>query len=370
MKPNEKISSYQFLILVTLFSIGTSILIIPSALATEAKQDAWIVAILGTLIGLFVLWLFCLIAQWFPHLTFIEINEKILGKWLGKVTSIMFVLMSLIYASSLLYYSGTFLNTHLLPSTPMLALNALMVIIIVIGVRLGLETIARSAEFFILFFFVLFFFLVLFILPNVKFENIQPIFETGPRAIFQASLSFIEVTSVNAVVLLMIFPALTNNFKQAKKSFYIGYLIGGTVIIIFTFLSVAVLGAYSTATELFPTYELAKKINVGDFIQRIEALMATLWVIALYFKSTIYFYVSVLGITQIVKLKDYRPLTIPMGIIILALSLVIYPNVIYQQKWNATIGFVLSFSIGVVLPLLLIVVYTIQKKLRNKRSTS
>lgn len=363
MKPIEKISSYQFLILVTLFSIGTSILIIPSALAAEAKQDAWIAAILGTVIGLFVIWLFCFIAKWFPNLTFVEINEKILGKWLGKVTSILFVLMSLIYASSLLYYSGTFLNTHLMPSTPMLALNTLMIIIIVIGVRLGLETIARSAEFFILFFFVLFFLLVLFILPNAKLENLQPILEADPLTIAKSSLSFIEVTSVNAVVLLMIFPAFSNNFKQAKKSFYIGYLIGGTIIIIFTCLSVAVLGSYSIANELFPTYELAKKINIGDFIQRIEALMATLWIIALYFKSAIYFYASVLGITQIVNLKDYRPFTIPMGIIVLVLSLTMYPNVIYQQKWNETIGFVLSFSIGVVLPLLLIIVYTIRKKI-------
>ncbi len=38
--------------------------------------------------------------------------------------------------------------------------------------------------------------------------------------------------------------------------------------------------------------------------------MATLWIIALYFKATLYFYASVLGMAQILNLKDYRPLTI------------------------------------------------------------
>lgn len=368
MMQNVKINPYQFLVLVTLFSMGTSILIVPSVLAAEAKQDAWIAAIFGTGIGLLVIWLFCVIAQWFPHLTFIQVNEKILGTWVGKAVSLLFVFMSLIYTSSLLFYSGTFLNTHLMPNTPLAALNILMAIIIVMGVRLGLETIARSAEVLILFFFVLFLILVLFISPEVKFENVQPVFETGTRTIIQSSLPFIETISVNAIVLLMIFPAFVNKIKQAKKSFFIGNLIGGIVIIIFTFLSISVLGAESTAREYYPGYELAKRINVGDFIQRTEGLMAALWIIALYFKATLYFYASVLGIAQIFNLKDYRPLTIPLGMIVVVLSLVIYPNVVYQQNWSATTGLFFSFSIGVFLPLLLVVVYAIRKKQLKKEA--
>lgn len=361
MMQNIKINSYQFFVLVTFFSMGTSILIIPSILAEGVKQDAWIVAIFGTIIGVSVIWLFCFIAQQFPNLTFIQINEKILGKWIGKAVSLLFVSMSIIYAASLLFYSGTFLNIHLMPNTPMVALNILLALVIIIGVRLGLETIARSAEIFLFLFFALFILLVLFILPEIKLENIQPVFEAGPIPIIQSSIPLIEVTSVNAIVLLMIFPAFINNIKHAKKSFYIGYLIGGCVIIILTFLSIAVLGAYSTAAEYHPSYELAKRINVGNFIQRIEALMAGLWILALYFKATIYFYVSVFGVAQLFNLKDYRSLTIPFGVVVVIISLVLYPNVVYQQKWNATIGVFYSYSIGVALPLILIVVNSIRK---------
>ncbi|MBM7665839.1 hypothetical protein JOC25_002332 [Solibacillus kalamii] len=67
MMQDIKINPYQFMVLVVLFSVGTSILIVPSLLASETKQDAWIVATLGTAIGLIVIWLFCLIAQWFPN---------------------------------------------------------------------------------------------------------------------------------------------------------------------------------------------------------------------------------------------------------------------------------------------------------------
>lgn len=361
MMQNVKINPYQFLVLVTLFSLGTSILIIPSVLAEGAKQDAWIAAIFGILIGIFVIWLYCLIAQWFPNLSFVQISEKILGKWIGKAISLLFVGMAFIYAAGLLYYSGTFLNLNLMPNTPMIALNLLLGGAIIIGVRLGIETIARSAEIFIFFFFALLILLVLFILPQIKVENLQPVFEAGPLQIVESSIALIEVTSVNAIVLLMIFPACINNLKQAKKSFYIGYLIGGLVIIILTFLSIAVLGPYSTAAEFHPSYELAKRINVGNFIQRIEALMAGLWIIALYIKATLYFYASVLGLAQIFNMKDYMPLTIPFGIAIVALSLVMFPSVVYQQQWNATIAIYYSYSIGILLPLLLIIVNAVRK---------
>jgi len=245
-----------------------------------------------------------------------------------------------------------------------------MAMIIVMGVRLGLETIARSAEILIVVFFVLFLILVVFISPEIKFENIQPVFEVGTKTIVRSSIFLVVTSSVNAVILLMIFPAFINKTKQAKKSFLIGNLIGGIVIIIIAFLSVSVLGAEDTARQMYPSYELAKRINIGDFIQRIEGLMAALWIITLYFKAALYFYASVLGMAQILNLKDYRPLTIPLGMIAVVLSLVIYPNVIYQQNWDSTTSNSLSLSIGLFLPLLLVVVYAIRKKTIKKKPES
>ncbi|WP_342601221.1 endospore germination permease [Psychrobacillus sp. FSL H8-0483] len=366
MIQNVKINSYQFLILVIFFTIGTSILTVPSVLAAGAKQDAWISAIIGTGIGLLFIWLFITIALWFPHLTFIQINEKVFGKWVGKTFSVLFVLISFLFTSELIYYCGSFLNIHTLPNTPMVALNLLMAAIVVMGVRLGLETIARSAEIIIVGFFILFLILVVFISPDIKFENIQPVFEMGTKKIVQSSLFYVAISSVNAIVLLMIFPSCINKMKQVKKIFLIGNLIGGIIIIVLTFLSISVLGAADTTRQMYPSYELAKRINIGNFVQRIEGLMSTLWIISLYFKTILYFYASVLGMAQILNLKDYRPITLPLGMIAVVLSIVIFPNVIYQQKFDSTTGKSLSLLIGLFLPLLLVVVYAIRKKQLKK----
>ncbi|TQR18634.1 spore gernimation protein [Psychrobacillus soli] len=370
MLPTVKINSYQFLVLSILFSIGTSILIVPSALATNSKQDAWIAAIIGTGIGLLIVWLYTKMGLWFPNLTFVQMNETLFGKWVGKAFSFLFVCMTLLYTAILLYNSGAFLNTHGMSSTPMAATNILMAIILVMAVRLGIETIARSAEIFIGVFFLLFIILVVFIAPQIQFENIQPVFDVDIKSLAQSSLTLIVVSSVNAVSLLMIFPAFINKPKSAQKSFFIGNLIAGLVIIIITLLCILILGADLTARQMFPGYGLAKMINVGNFINRVEAIMGTLWIISLYFKMVLYFYASVYGLAQILNLKDYRPLTYPLGMIVIVLSLVIYPNVMYQKKFETTTGLYFSLTIGLLLPLLMVGVYAIRKKQLKKDAIS
>ncbi len=357
-----KINSNQFLVLVIFFTIGTSILEVPSVLAVKTNQDAWITAIIGTGIGFLVIWLYTAIALWFPHFTYVQINEKVYGKWIGKAVSVIFVMMSLLYASTLLFQSGNFFNTHIMPNTPMSALNILMAGIMVMGVYLGLETIARSAEIFGAFFFITFIVFTVLIAPDIQLDNIKPVFEAKPKTMIKSSFFFVLMSSGNAIVLLMIFPSFVNKVKQAKKSFLIGNLIGGLIIILITFLSISVLGSAKTTNEIYPSYELAKRISVGNFIERIEVLMALLWIISLYFKLILYFYATILAIAQILNLKDYRPLIMPMGIIAVVLSLVVYPNIIYKQEWDNTTGNSLTLVVGILFPLLLVIVYGIRRK--------
>ncbi|MCF6409808.1 GerAB/ArcD/ProY family transporter [Pseudalkalibacillus salsuginis] len=369
MLDNQKISVRQFRILVILFTIGTSILIVPATLAFEAKQDAWIAAILGVGMGLLVILLYNKLGLMFPDMTFVQMNQKILGKWLGKMASLLFFSLSFTYASALLFYTGNFFITEIMPETPLGSLVILMGIIMVMAVRYGLETFARSAEIFFLLFFFLFITLVFSLTPEIEVENIQPVFEVEFKPLLRGSIFLVVTSTVNAVVLLMIFPANVNQQMEAQKSFLIGSLIGGLVMIIITLLGIFVLGPYYSATEVYPGYDLTKEINLGDFVTRIDAIMAGMWMITIYFKLILYFYASVLGFTQILEIKDYRPFTLPLGMIAIVLSVIVYPNVVYQQEWDTKTANAYSLTVGLFLPLLLLGVAVFRKKMDQKKHT-
>ena len=365
MVKDIKISARQFAILVILFSIGTTILVIPRSMAQVVKQDAWIAAVFGTGIGLLLVALYIAVGRMFPTKTLVEINEVLLGKWLGKVVSLTFVFFSLYSTASLFFYVGNFLTTKIMPETPIEAIHILFASILIMGIRLGLEPLARSAE--LLFPIFVFLFIVLVVstlLPPVqmKVENIQPVFETGIKPMIHAVFLFSGIFSLPLIVLLMIFPVSVNQPKAAEKNFFIGILIGGICLLIIIALTILVLGPDSSARQIFPSYHVAKKINVGDFIQRIEAILALMWIITIYFKMACYFYASVIGLAQTLNMKDYRPLTLPLGIIVVSFSLIAHPNVTYVDKFDKEIWPLYVSTYGLVLPLLLLAVNAFRKK--------
>lgn len=365
----EIISSRQFTIITLLLSIGTAILIVPSSIASSSKQDAWIAASIGVVLSLLVVKLFLTLANQTPKLNFIEANEKILGRFLGKFTVVGFLSLTFFSAGELLYFIGIFMKTEVMPETPTLAFALLFSIIIMYAAYLGLETFARSAEILFPMFILIFIFFVVCITPQIKFENIQPIMEASKTSMFNSIVRFMSVFSFSLVLLLMIYPARVNVQQSAKKGFYIGTIIGGFVLITLITLSILVLGPANTASRTFPSYALAQRISIGNFLQRIEIIMAFMWITSIYIRTFMYFYTTVVGIAQIMKLKDHRPLILPLGIIMVGLSQIVHPDIVHSSIYNDEIWPIYAFVCTILLPLLLLIVAVIRNRKSQGNST-
>lgn len=356
MLGNWKISAGQFRNLVILCFIGTSILLTPGGLAAEAKQDAWISAAVGGIIGLLLICLYNSLGNLFSNMTLIEYTEKLLGKFLGKIVFLLYISFLFINCSTIVWIVGNFLATQIIPETPMQFIYILFIAVIVMGTRLGLETFARASEILSFWVFGFLIILIVFSSKDIDFKKIQPVFEYGMKPVIKGALLYASYSSLTLIALFMIFPTYINNLKQAKKSFLIGTLIGGITIFLITSLCILVLGHEITARNTFPTYALAKRISIGGFLDRLESIIAILWLITLFYKIILYFYGSVLGLAQILKLKDYRPLTLPMGMILVVLSIIINPSSTYADEWTNTTWIPYVLTYGFLLPLVLLIV--------------
>ncbi|MED4207363.1 endospore germination permease [Neobacillus mesonae] len=363
-----KISARQFAILVTLFSTGTAILIIPGAMAQAAAQDAWLGAFIGTCTSLLLVALYNLIGRKYPTLTIIEMNETILGKWIGKLVSFSLIFFSF-YASAIsLSDVGNFVSTQLMPETPNAAIQIIFVLIVIMGIRLGLETLARSAEILFGLFVVLFIFGAIVVLPQAELKNIQPMFDSSNKHIIKSIFIYISIFSLPLVVLLMIFPSCVQPSKKAGKSFYMGILLAGLCLNIMIVVTTMVLGPYLSAHQMYASYAVARMMKIGDFLQRVEAIIAGMWMISLYFKLSLYFYAVVIGLAQTLKLHDHRPLTLPIGMVLLIFSLIINPNVVITDTFNAEVWPVYALTYGFFLPLLLVAVHLVRSMIQRNNN--
>ncbi|MGE7915332.1 GerAB/ArcD/ProY family transporter [Lysinibacillus xylanilyticus] len=351
----EIISSRQFTIITLLFTVGTAILIIPSSITNVAKQDAWIATIIGVGLSFLLVKLYVTLGNLAPTLTFIEANEKILGRFFGKLTAIGFSILTFFGAGQLLYFIGNFMSTEVMPETPTMAFSLLFGIIIIFAAFQGIEVFARSAEILFPIFSLVFIVFVVFISPLIHFENLQPILETPKKSLSIGVIRFMSICSFPLVALLILYPSAVNVHKSAQKGFYIGTAIGGIVLIIIVTLCILVIGPSNTANRTFPSYALAQRISIGNFLQRVEVIMAAMWIISIYIKTFMYFYASVISIAQICKIKDHRPLIVPLGMIVIGFSQIIHPDIVHSNTYNNEIWPLFCGTFAILLPIVLLI---------------
>ncbi|MFF2890316.1 endospore germination permease [Paenibacillus sp. NPDC057967] len=362
MRSKEKINARQFSILVILFSIGTPILIIPATVTSIVKQDGWIAALLGLGIGLVLTKLYVAVGSLNSEKSLFETIEQVLGKWLGKAVIATIICFCLVTASEVLFFIGNFMTTQIMQATPIQAFNILFAIVVVMGIRMGIETIARSAELLFPVFVLLFIVLVVFVSPQIRIERIQPMLESDLKSMVGATMYFTSVLSITTFFLLAVFPGEVDRPKAASKGFYRGAMISGIVLVIIIVLCITVLGTDMTARQTYPSYALAKKINVGHFLQRIEIVMAIMWFITIFYRVSLYFYAAVLGMKQLFNLKDYRSLVLPMGMLLVVVSLIVHPNVMHSEEYNRSVWVPYVSTFGIFLPILLLIIHAIRRK--------
>ncbi|MGD2196955.1 GerAB/ArcD/ProY family transporter [Lysinibacillus fusiformis] len=361
----QLISSRQFTIIVILYTAGTGILIIPASIALEVQQDAWIVAIIGTLLSLLLIKLYITLSKKMENLSIIEVTERFLGSFVGKFVSLGFVLLTLLSSGELLYFIGNFLQTEVMPETPPVVFAILFNFIILFAAYQGIEVFARTLEILFPIFLFIFIIFLFFVSPQIDFKHVQPVFEVTIPPLIYSILHFMGLFSFPLIVLLMIFPSAVNSLQSGKKGFYIGTLVGGFIITAFIALSILVLGVTNTSLRTFPSYTLAQKISVGNFLQRIEIIMAFMWMVTIFVRAFIYFYASLIGVSQLLKIKDHRPLILPLGMVTIALSQIVHANIIHSDKYNQQTWPLAIAIFAILLPLLLLFVAKF-KRLKDK----
>ncbi|MDR6553482.1 endospore germination permease [Paenibacillus qinlingensis] len=352
---NEKISLRQFKILVLLFSLGSTILIVPSVLSAFAHQDAWISAILGIAMGCGMICLYVALANRYPNHTIMEYSKFILGRWLGTCVGLIFYIYFVITASLVLRNVGDFITTIIMPETPIQVIHFVFLLIIMAGAGLGLEVFARAAEIFLPWILLFIGVLIGFLIPQIELNRLPPLFEASSKAIIHGSLSVLSIPYLEMIVFLIIFPAIHSKLNKSKGFIQAG-LMGGLIILIITILCIAVLGWDFTSRHTFPSYTLAKKIHVGGFIQRVEVLVAIIWFLTIFFKLIVCFYGSLVGLSQLLKLGTYHIFIVPSALMMFALAYLIYPNIVYFRDFATNIWPPFALTVGLFLPAGLLIV--------------
>ncbi|WP_127550912.1 endospore germination permease [Paenibacillus amylolyticus] len=348
MLEQGRLGTRQLTTLIFMMVVGDMMLIYPSVITSYAKQDSWICAFIGVPLGMALMAMFLKLCSMHPEKNLVQMARSILGFWPGTFFSCLYLFFFIIGASTHTREVGDFMTTQIFPYTPLRIIILMFVIVIAWGVSHGLEAMGRSSELLMPVVIVFIVVLAVCLLPQIDIRNLKPVSDTGVVSISQGILVSIIYPIGEVVPIMMILPYVA---KQAHRTrdVIIAAGLGSLVLATLVTISLLVLGAFLTQHNIYASFILSQKISIGNFFERIEAIMASSWLISTYFKAMIYLYAFIVGCAELFKLKQYQILVLPASILVFGLANLISPSITfivitivpYWVDWDTTLGIIL-----------------------------
>ncbi|WP_026881529.1 GerAB/ArcD/ProY family transporter [Clostridium akagii] len=322
------------------------------------KQDTWIVLLAGFIICLFLLWIYTSMSKKFPGKNLIEINGKIYGEYFGKIMGILYIYYFWFIIPANLRFITDFFSTYLFPETDNVVFAIITIIICIYTVKKGIEVIARSGFILAILSIIVCIFITIVTIKDMRLSNFLPFFQVNFKEFIEGTNLIISIPFGEIIVFLMIFPYV-NHIKQVKKIAFGGLIIGGILFFNVIFRNTAILGNIA-GIQVIPSYQVAKNINIGNVIERMEVLIAVVLLFNVFLKICIFYYATVLSIAQVFKLRCYKPLVIPVGVISVILSMTMFPSTV-DEVYAASIYSVFVIPFIIIFPVISLIIASIRK---------
>lgn len=352
-----KVNVTQLFAMMFIFNLGTAVVV---SYGIEAKKDAWLAILLGMCGGAVLFYIYYLLYRQYPKLPITGYARKIFGKYLGSIIGFLYIIYFLYLAARNLRDFGDLIISSTLRETPLLAVIITLVLAICYVLFLGIEGLGRTAEIFIVFLIVFglignFFVLIS---SQADYHNLLPFLEFGWKPILTTAINMTFFPFGEMIVFTMLLPYL-NQPKLVKKVWMSALTFSGLILAWTASLNIAVLGIDVMERATFPTLATIGKVNLLDFIQRLDTIVVYTLLITVFFKVSIFFYGAVVGIVDVFKIKNQKQIILPIGLILIYLSMIIASN--FSEHIEEGKKALYYLMIPTFIPLLMWVVLIIRK---------
>jgi spore germination protein KB len=149
---------------------------------------------------------------------------------------------------------------------------------------------------------------------------------------------------------------------------WLSALISSGLILSYTVsLNIAVLGVQEVEKATFPTLSTIGKVNLFEFIQRMDVLVVYTFLITMFFKISIFFYGAVIGMVDLFKLKNHQQIILPAGIILIFLSMLIASDFSeHIEEGQKITSYYIHIPFHIVIPLLMLLVTVVRNHFKKK----
>jgi spore germination protein KB len=314
----ENISLSQLLTLSINFLLGSTIVL---GIGTEAKNDAWIAIGVASFLGAGLIWFYHKCVTLLPGQNLYQILEYCFGR---KVS----MMLAFLYSTYFIYLScrvvrdvGELMATALMPNTPIEVISITFTLLMGYIIYLGIEVLGRTSEIFAPYLFGFLFLLTIFLMVGgtVEVRRIQPVLGDGFSPIMKAIFPGIITFPYGEMVSFLVILPYVSVTKYRLRLIMIGVGIAAFLLTIISFLTISTIGVDTMQRSNFPLLSVARMVSIGNFIERIDALVVFIMLLTILIKSCIFFFAGLKGLEHIFHLP-FRYFAFPISMLIALFS--------------------------------------------------
>lgn len=350
MSNNYKMQKYEAICLILIVMVNKLILNVPyyiiDLVGTGAVINLIYVGVLGLIFVLCLNYLF----QKFPNSDIIDISEFLGGKIFKVIMGLIFVVFFFLVSYITLSDFANMIKTIYFGNSPLIFILLFFMIGIFVANFIGFKAMIRTICFVVPFTLVSILLALFAVYDEFSLDKFSPFFGYNMQTTFiNGLLNTFSLYVVTYYYFLM--PLLKDSFNF-KKVTTISYLISWAILFL-TVVSILTIFPITNDTEpLNSLYLLSRKIQLGDFLQRLDAVFILLWLISIFCYLSISLFMINRVIKKLTNLSDERMLTFSIvsifsGLCLLPFNIAIsrfMENVVYRYLIIGLI-FIASFVI-------------------------
>lgn len=309
-------------------------------------KDSYIAMILGLFLGLLFTCFYKYIIKCKNGKSLNEIfsNHKIVG----LITRILFVLSSILLLFYVLVDYKVFVVSFLLVASPEVFVTIPFIIIAIYAAFKNLKVIRRLSGTLLVFSIVVSIIIFSGLVGYVETTNILPILSAPLSSFLKTTITFAG---------LVAFPnILTLHFKSEPKHYLKIYILACIILIIYALFISGVFGEKLLIMFRFPEYMVLKQIKLFKFVEKIENILAIIWIFDLLITAIM----SIFSIKECLSFKRNKLYTV---IIVIALIFII-DNIFAFNYVNELKIYKLLPFISIIIPILIsgLMLYLVKRK--------
>jgi hypothetical protein len=342
-------------------TLSAAIRLFPSETAAISGAASWLTPLAGVVPLLLNFKVLNIMFKNNTYTNFGEVIEASLGRIMGKIIIVIFLLwMIILYFLYIRYYADRLLSS-IYTSTDVRFFLLIMMLLVFMTTRGRIEAFTRFAEFsFLAFNAIMFAFFVL-LLPSVKIENILPVTYYDIVPVIRASY---PIAGIWCYLPLFFFigDKVTDKgrINSYSKRTAIYLFVMNTLLIITV---VGSIGPKVVQRMPLPFFNAVKVITFSELFDRMESVLLSVWVVSDFLVINSFAFIIMAICKQLFRLKEDKFLSAPLAFLGYSGSQFLTTSRFELKLFSNKIGLPINIITCILLPFIIMIIGKLRKKL-------